>query len=74
MLDGTIMDSKNVKCFAKYANDTNGSENSNFKNNAIIGINAKNKVCLIAITLINIDEEIFVDYGKKYWQKKKKAI
>jgi len=34
MVDGRIMDSMNVKCFAKYANDAEGSSASTFKNNS----------------------------------------
>ena len=36
MIDGTIMDSMNVNCFAKYANDAEAFENPQFKNNAKI--------------------------------------
>jgi uncharacterized protein len=72
MTDGTIMDSKHVKCFAKYANDVKGSANSPFKNNAFIGLNLKKQVCLIANCNISNEEEIFADYGKKYWRKRLK--
>lgn len=69
MLDGSIMDSMNVKCFAKYANDALGSKKSNFKNNSKIGLDEDDNVCLIAIRNIKVNEEIFCSYGKKYWKK-----
>jgi SET domain-containing protein len=72
MLDGTILDSKNVSCFAKYANDSQGLKKSPFPYNAEIGLNDDEEVCLIAIKKIKPGEEIFCSYGKKYWQKFKK--
>ena len=69
MLDGTIMDSINTPCFAKYANDVNGSFESQFKNNAKIGLDEDNNVCVIAIRKIVSGEEIFCSYGKNYWKK-----
>jgi hypothetical protein len=69
MIDGTIMDSMKVKCFAKYANDADGSSNSKFRNNAKIGLNEFDKVCLIATRNIKVNEEIFCSYGRKYWEK-----
>ena len=69
MLDGTIMDSMNTPCFAKYANDVNGTFESQFKNNAKIGLDEENNVCVIAIRKIVSGEEIFCSYGKKYWKK-----
>jgi hypothetical protein len=67
MLDGSIMDSMKTKCFAKYANDTKGSTNSIFSNNAKIALDEDDNVCLIATRNIKSNEEIFCDYGKKYW-------
>jgi uncharacterized protein len=69
MVDGTIMDSMKIKCFAKYANDAAGSLQTKFKNNSKIGLDESNKVCLIATRNIKIGEEIFCSYGKRYWQK-----
>ena len=69
LLDGTIMDSKNLHCFAKYANDASGFENCTFKNNAKITLDDTGKVCLISIKKIKVGEEIFCSYGKKYWKK-----
>jgi uncharacterized protein len=69
MLDGKIMDSKNINCFAKYANDANACKNYSYKNNAKITIDEYNNVCLIATKKIKSNQEIFCAYGKKYWQK-----
>ncbi len=74
LLDGSILDSKKIKCFAKYANDADGFSISypktpGFKNNAKIGLNDDKKVCLIATRNIKSGEEIFCSYGKRYWKK-----
>lgn len=69
LLDGSIMDSMNVKCFAKYANDANGLTPSVFKNNALITLDDNDRVCLMAIRNIKAGEELFCSYGKKYWNK-----
>ena len=73
MLDGTIMDSKHVKCFAKYANDAEGLGKRTLKNNAKITLNETNKVCLVATKPIKIGDEICCSYGKPYWVKFKNA-
>ncbi len=69
LLDGSIMDSLNTKCFAKYANDAKGLTNSNFTNNAKITLDDNEKVCLEATRDINAEEELFCSYGKEYWEK-----
>jgi SET domain-containing protein len=69
LLNGKILDCKNTDCFAKYANDAGGFSKSEFKNNAKITLDENNNVCLIAIRKIKSGEEIFCDYGKKYWKK-----
>lgn len=71
MLDGRIMDSKKVKCFAKYANDATGYSNLQkaFRNNAKISLDDDNNICLVATRKIKSGEEIFCSYGKQYWQK-----
>ena len=69
MIDGTIMDSKHVECFAKYANDAEGFSTSKHKNNSKIALDEENNVCLIALKNIKPSEEIFCSYGKKYWKK-----
>ncbi len=68
MLDGTIMDSMHVKCFAKYANDAEAYRKRLFKNNSKISLNEQDQVCLVALRDIKVSEEIFCGYGKKYWQ------
>ena len=67
--NGSILDCRNTDCFAKYANDASGFSKSNFKNNAKITLDENNNVCLMAIRKIKSGEEIFCDYGKKYWKK-----
>ncbi len=69
LLDGTILDSRNKPCFAKFANDAAGPRSHLFKNNAHIGLGELDQVCLIADREINEMEEIFCGYGKKYWER-----
>ena len=69
LLDGTILDSNLIECFAKYANDANGCSTSTFKNNAKITLDDEENVCLIALKNIKPGEEIFCSYGKSYWKK-----
>ncbi|MCD6018809.1 MAG: hypothetical protein K0S53_1930 [Bacteroidetes bacterium] len=69
MLNGSIMDSMQVKCFAKYANDSEGLNATNFKNNSKITLDENNNVCLVATRNIKSREEIFCGYGKAYWKK-----
>jgi SET domain-containing protein len=70
--DGSTMDSKHVKCFAKYANDANGYEKTRFKLNSIITLDDNNNICLVATKNIKAREEIFCSYGNRYWKKFKK--
>lgn len=74
MLDGSILDSKHVFCFAKYANDSQGLKKTAFPYNAEIYLDDEERVCLIALKKIKSGEEIFCSYGKKYWQKFKKNL
>jgi len=67
--DGSILDSMNRKCFAKYANDALGISITSFKNNAKIALDDDGKVCLVAIKNIKSGEEIFCSYGSSYWKK-----
>lgn len=71
-LDGTIMDSMHVKCFAKYANDPNAYgvtiSKTPFKTNTEISMDDDDNICLVASRNIKAGEEIFCSYGKKYWQ------
>ena len=69
MLDGSTMDSMHVKCFAKYANDAQGYVKTKFALNAIITIDDKSNVCLVAKSDIKAGEEIFCSYGKKILEK-----
>ncbi|GEC78772.1 SET domain-containing protein-lysine N-methyltransferase [Flavobacterium aquatile] len=71
LLNGSILDCRNTDCFAKYANDASGFSKSEFKNNAKITLDENENVCLIAIRKIKSDEEIFCDYGKRYWKEHK---
>ncbi|MES2133034.1 MAG: SET domain-containing protein-lysine N-methyltransferase [Bacteroidota bacterium] len=68
MLDGSIMDSKYIACFAKYANDAEAYNKRQFRNNSKISLTENGLVCLVALRDIKISEEIFCSYGKKYWQ------
>ena len=69
MIDGTIMDSMNTDCFAKYANDADAFQNNQFQNNAEIALDDDNNVCIIATKNIGHSKEIFCSYGKRYWKK-----
>jgi SET domain-containing protein len=69
LLNGRIMDSMHAKCFAKFANDANGLIKSNFKNNTVITLDDHDRVCLQALRDINAGEELFCNYGKRYWKK-----
>ena len=69
MIDGTIMDPMFIECFAKYANDAAAINESIFINNAKISLDDDNNVCIIAIQNIKSGEEIFCNYGKRYWKK-----
>ncbi|MES2617141.1 MAG: SET domain-containing protein-lysine N-methyltransferase [Bacteroidota bacterium] len=72
MINGDIMDSKHVDCFAKFANDAEGAAVTRAKNNTVITIDESQKVCLVATRNIKAGEEIFCGYGKRYWQSLKK--
>lgn len=69
LLDGTIMDSRLVPCFAKYANDADGYVQSSFANNADITLDDDGRVCLRATRDIRSGEEVFCGYGQPYWDK-----
>lgn len=53
--------------FGRYANDAKGPGKNLFKNNAMYLIEGK-KVFLMAKRKILAGEEIFVGYGKEYWE------
>ncbi len=67
LVNGGVMDSMNTNCFAKYANDANGTSKSKFKNNSYITLNEKDKPCIVASRTIKEGEEIFCSYGDAYW-------
>lgn len=69
MLDGSILDSKNTTCFAKYANDSQGLTKTKYPYNAEITLSDEEEVCLVATKKIKSGEEIFCSYGKAYWKK-----
>lgn len=68
-LDGHILDSKRINCFAKYANDVKGCIETEYKNNSKITIDEENNICLTATKKIKSGEEIFCTYGRAYWKK-----
>jgi hypothetical protein len=68
MPDGSIMDSMNVKCFAKYANDALGVVETTHKNNAKITLDENGRVCIVATKRIPVEAEIFCSYGNGYWK------
>ena len=74
MHDGTIMDSMNVKCFAKYANDALGPVKTRFRINSKITLDEYENVCIVSTRDILSGEEIFCSYGKAYWKKHKVII
>ena len=71
LLDGTILDSNTVDCFAKYANDAEAFSKSTFKNNSKITLDDNDNVCIVATKKIKSQQEIFCSYGAKYWKKHK---
>ena len=71
MLDGSILDSMNIDCFAKYANDAEAFSKLEFKNNSKITLDDDDNVCIVATKKIKSQQEIFCSYGVKYWKKHK---
>ena len=71
MLDGSILDSMHVDCFAKYANDAEAFSKLEFKNNSKITLDDDDNVCIVATKKIKSQQEIFCSYGVKYWKKHK---
>ncbi len=67
LVNGKIMDSMPTECFAKYANDANGTSKSLFKNNSFISLDEKDRPCIVASRSIKAGEEIFCSYGDNYW-------
>ena len=71
MLDGSILDSMHVDCFAKYANDAEAFSKLEFKNNSKITLDDDDNVCIVATKKIKSQHEIFCSYGARYWKKHK---
>jgi uncharacterized protein len=69
MIDGTIMDSMNIDCYDKYANDAAAFQKYQFQNKAEITLDEDNNVCIIATKNIKSYNEIYCSYGKRYWKK-----
>jgi hypothetical protein len=67
--DGTILDSKDVNCFAKYANDASGAVTTRCRNNSHITLDEDGNVCIVATRKIRANEEIYCAYGTRYWKK-----
>lgn len=68
LVNGRVMDSMYTECFAKYANDANGSIKTSFKNNSYITLDENDQPCIVAKRSIKIGEEIFCSYGDNYWR------
>lgn len=69
LLDGSIMDSMHIMCFAKFANDAEGFSKSAFKNNTKIALDEDDNVCIVAKANIKAGTELFCAYGVRYWKK-----
>ncbi|MDR3581166.1 MAG: hypothetical protein P4L44_14490 [Oryzomonas sp.] len=67
--DGTILDSRNVNCFAKYANDASGSVKTRYRNNSHITLDEVGNVCIVATGKILANKEIYCAYGTRYWKR-----
>ena len=67
--DGTILDAMDVKGFAKFANDAQGSTGIALRNNAVIALDDGDRVCLRATRRIRSGEEVLCAYGKRYWKR-----
>ncbi|MFT4154673.1 SET domain-containing protein [Parafilimonas sp.] len=65
----TVIDAKNyVTTFARYANDANGlTRIKNVKNNCTYIVEG-NRVFVEALKDIHPGEELFVSYGRAYWE------
>lgn len=71
LLDGSTLDSMHTECFAKYANDAEGPGNSRLRNNAVITLDDEDRPCILATRAIKTGGEVFVGYGKAYWEKRR---
>lgn len=67
------MDSMPIFCYAMYANDAMGITRLGFKNNVQIEI-LEGAPRLVALRNLKPGEEIFVGYGRAYWNNVKQRI
>ena len=65
--DGTTLDAMGVEGFAKFANDAQGSACTELRNNAVIALDDRDRVCLRVTRRIRVGEEVLCGYGKRYW-------
>jgi hypothetical protein len=67
-LGDKTLDTYDSDCLAKYANDIEGPAKTNKQNNSTIFSSKKRKSAYICATHnIKAGDEIFVSYGKEYW-------
>ena len=71
LMDGSTLDSRHRDCFAKYANDVEGPGNTRLQNNAVITLDEDDRPSVMAMRRIPAGGEVYVDYGKAYWAKRK---
>jgi uncharacterized protein len=71
LVDGNTLDSMHSDCFARYANDVEGPATSPLRNNAVITMDDSGRPCVMAMRRIPAGGEVYVDYGKAYWTKRK---
>lgn len=60
------LDTWNHECFGKYIND---AYKSSFKNNTVLCIDENEIIYIEALCKIKKGEELFLSYGKDYWNK-----
>ena len=70
LMDGSTLDSMHSECFAKYANDVEGTGSSRKRNNAVITLDDTDRPCVMAMRSIPAGAEVYVDYGAAYWAKR----
>lgn len=70
LMNGSTLDGMHAECFAKYANDVEGPGTSQLRNNAVITLDDKGHPCVIATRTIKAGGEVYVGYGKEYWEKR----
>jgi SET domain-containing protein len=68
-----VIDARPSKTFGRYANDAGGNSKVKGLSNNAEYVSVGNKCYIEAIRAIEAGEEIFVDYGKDYWDLDKKT-